>query len=213
MNGWLIALVMTCICIGAIIIFARLPRASWVLPCSAGALALAGYAYQGQPDVAASRAKPLGTSGDFAKQLIGIRQEMDMDFGRAKRYLITSDSSANSGNYVLAAAIVRNGLNKYPEDAELWSALGVHLMLASDGRLSEPAKLAFERSRKAWPKGPVPDYYYGLSALLDGRVDEAEALWSRALDTATPKAKYRAMLSRQLYSLQKIKKQAALSRE
>lgn len=209
MIGWFIAIGITIIAIIAIIILARLPRHIWVLPSAAGALALAGYAYQGRPDLPAAPAQPVIASSDVADQLINIRQEMDTDFGAAKRYLIASDSAARKGNYDLAAAFIRNGLNSYPNDAELWGALGVQLMLASNGQISPPAQLAFDRARTSRPKGPVPDYFEGLRALFDGDVLAAEKLWNNALSNATPKANYRPLLERQLSGLQQIKQRSA----
>lgn len=205
MIGWILAILITIATIALIVFFAKLPRNLWVLPSAAGALALAGYAYQGRPDVMASPAQPIAASADVAEQLIGIRQEMDSDFGAAKRYLIASDAAARKGNFDLAAAFIKNGLNDYPNDAELWGALGVQLMLASNGQISEPAKLAFDRARKARPKSPVPDYFEGLRALFDGDVINAERLWRQVLNNATPKANYRPLLERQLSALQQLK--------
>lgn len=209
MAGWILIIIITIISIIAIIGFGRLPRHMWVLPCAAGALALAGYAYQGRPDLDASLAEPIAASLQVSEQLIDIRNEMDSDFGAAKRYLILSDSAARGGRYDLAAALLQNGLAKHPKDAELWGALGLQIMLASDGQISPPAKLAFDRAREYRPKGPVPDYFEGLKTLFDGDIDAAEAYWTKALNNATPKAKYRATLERQLEGLSLIKAQAA----
>jgi len=202
---WFIVISMALLVCAIIIFLARLPKAMWVLPCAAGALALAGYAYQGRPDISSSFAKPIIASNQTSEQLIMIRQEMDYQFGAAKRYLITSDSAAKDGNYSLAAAFLRNGLNKYPENAELWGALGLQLMLVSEGRLTPPAKLAFDRSRKLWPKGPVPDYFEGLASLFEGRADEAEEYWTNALNNASKKANWRPMIERQLKALKQLK--------
>lgn len=209
MMGWIIAIIMVILACAGTIILARLPTRMWVMPASIGALALAGYAYQGRPDVPASYAKPIVASSGSAEQLIAIRQEMDQNFGAAKRYLILSDGPAKDGNYALAAAFVKNGLNKYPNNHELWGALGLQLMLASDGRISPPAQLAFDRSRKAWPKGPVPDYFEGLAALFEGRAADTQKYWERALVNATPKAQYRPILERQLAALKQLQERAS----
>ncbi len=203
--GWFIAITLTVLTCLLLIIFARLPRQMWSLPCAAGALALAGYAHQGSPDQPASYAQRITESVDVAQELISIRQEMDFDFGAAKRYLILSDSSAKNGDYKFAAAILQNGLTKYPNDAELWGALGLQLLLASEGKLTEPAQLAFAKSRKSWPKGPVPDYYEGLASLFEGKVDEAEALWKNMLKNGSKNAKWRKRVERQLEQLEKLK--------
>ncbi len=203
--GWVIAVIFTIIVCVLIIALGRLPRQMWTMPFAAGALALAGYAHQGNPQLPASYAKEITDSTGVAKELISIRQEMDYEFGAAKRYLILSDSSANSGNYKFASAVLQNGLIKYPDNAQLWSALGLQLMLASNGELTEPAKLAFEKSRKTWPNAPVPDYFEGLAALFDGRVDDAETYWENMLKNGSEKAKWRPRVERQLLQLQRLK--------
>lgn len=203
--GWLIAILLTLIACVLIIIMGRLPRHMWSMPFAAGALALAGYAHQGNPDLAASHATEMTDSNSIAKQLISIRQEMDYGFGAAKRYLILSDSSANNADYKFASAVLQNGLTKYPNDAELWGAFGLQLMLASDGKLTDPAKLAFSKSRESWPEGPVPDYYEGLAALLDGNIDKAESYWDNMLKNGSKNAKWRPRVERQLLQLRGLK--------
>lgn len=203
--GWIIAVIFTIIACVLIIALGRLPRQMWTMPFAAGALALAGYAHQGNPQLQASHAKEITDSTGVAKELISIRQEMDYEFGAAKRYLILSDSSAKNADYKFASAVLQNGLTKYPDNAELWSAFGLQLMLASNGELTEPAKLAFAKSRKSWPKGPVPDYFEGLVALFDGRIDNAETYWKNMLENGSKNAKWRPRVERQLLQLERLK--------
>lgn len=203
--GWFIAIILTLISCALIIILGRLPRNMWSMPLAAGALALAGYAHQSSPNLPASHATEIKDSAAVAKELISIRQEMDYGFGAAKRYLILSDSSAKNADYKFASSILQNGLIKYPNDAELWGALGLQLMLASDGELTGPAKLAFDKSREAWPKGPVPDYFEGLAALLNGEVEEAEAYWNNMLKNGSENAKWRPRVEIQLLQLERLK--------
>ena len=204
MMGWFIAILMSIAMCISIIILARLPRQMWSLPCAASALALAGYAHLGSPDLPASHAQKIAETADVAKELIAIRQEMDYDFGAAKRYLILSDSLAMNADYKFAAAVLQNGLTKHPNNPELWGALGVQLLLASDGKLTEPAQLAFAKSRKSWPKGPVPDYYEGLASLFEGNVEKAETLWKNMLKNGSKNAKWRSRVERQLAQLEKL---------
>jgi hypothetical protein len=72
-----------------------------------------------------------------------------------------ADSFARSGDYRLAAAFIQSGLKKQPKNGDLWQVSGVVLMLASDGELSEPAKLAFDRARIYAPRNAAPVYFEG----------------------------------------------------
>jgi cytochrome c-type biogenesis protein CcmH len=137
-----------------------------------------------------------------------MRADMDQSFGVAKRYLVTADSFSRNGDYKLSAAYIQSGLREYPRDADLWTALGLQLMLASGGQISLPAKLAFDKARVNWPQHPGPDYFQGLSDLFAGNAPAAISNWELALAKGSPKAKWRPRLESQLAALKQLVKGA-----
>ena len=106
---------------------------------------------------------------------------MDRNFTPAKRYILPSDGYARRGDYEGAVQILRGGLKTDPRNADLWTAVGLDLMMASDGKLPPAAKLAFERARALDPRHPGPVYFTGLAALRDGNPEDALILWSSLL--------------------------------
>ena len=90
------------------------------------------------------------------------------------------------------------------DNPDLWSALGLVLMLASDGEMTPPAKLAFDKARTLAPNLPAPDYFEGLAALFDRKPDITISKWNMVLERATPKAKWRPAVESQLAGLESL---------
>ncbi|APG62922.1 hypothetical protein LPB140_09115 [Sphingorhabdus lutea] len=144
-------------------------------------LGLAGYSVSGNSNMPSSAAQKIGDDGKTAALLIEMRAKMDRKFAVSKQYLIISDSLARGGDYHLAAAYIQGGIKKYPNQPDLWSALGLQIMLASGGRMSAPAQDAFDRAEQLWPQSPSPQYFMGLAALMDGKPEETMKFWGKAL--------------------------------
>lgn len=211
MNGWVILALLSVASLGAVIAIGKLPRVMWQVAAAAVLLGMSGYALQGRPFVKASPAVKVDAERDPAQALVLMRADMDQSFGVAKRWLVTSDSFSRIGDHSLSAAYIQSGLRENPRNADLWSALGVQLMLASDGRMSTPAKLAFDKARMFDPRHPAPDYFSGMADLLMGNVAGATQKWQTALGLATPKAKWRPQLELQLERLAELQPAAAES--
>jgi cytochrome c-type biogenesis protein CcmH/NrfG len=136
-----------------------------------------------------------------------MRADMDQSFGGAKRWLVTADAFAKQGDYRLSASYIQAGLKQNPQDADLWSALGLQLMLASNGEMSRPAQLAFDKARTIRPAYPAPYYFAGLARLFGGDVDSAILFWEKTLSLATPNAKWRPRLESQLNGAKALQQQ------
>lgn len=209
MNGWVALTLLAAVSLSVIIWFGRLPKGLWQVATAAILLGMTGYALQGRPTVPSSPAKSLAAKEDAAVQLVEMRADMDQSFGSAKRWLITADSFAKQGDYNLSASYIQSGLRSDPENPDLWSALGLQLMLASQGQMSRPAQLAFDKARLIRPNYPAPYYFAGLSRLFGGDLDGAILLWEKTLLLATPKAKWKPRLESQLQAAKALQAQAA----
>jgi cytochrome c-type biogenesis protein CcmH len=104
----------------------------------------------------------------------------------------------------MAAAILQSGIKKNPESADLWAALGVVLMLAGEGQITPPAKMAFVKARALSPKHPVPGYFEGLEVLFKGDLKKAISLWESVMANTPEKAKWRPRLESQLRGLKTL---------
>lgn len=198
MNGWVILGLLAVSSLGAVILLGHLSKALWQVAAAAVLLGATGYALHGRPATPSSPAQVLANEQSAALPLIQMRSDMDQSYGVAQRWLITADSFAKQGDYQLSAAYIQSGLRQHPNDPDLWSALGLQLMLASDGQMSPPAQLAFDQARILRPSYPAPYYFGGIARLFGGDLNGAILLWERALSTASPNAKWKARLESQL---------------
>ena len=195
MNGWVALGLLSVFSLLALAWFVRASKGLWQIGAAAVLLGMTGYALQGRPSASSSPGKPLAGSEVAATQLVDIRADMDQNFGGAKRWLITADS------------YIQSGLRSDPKNADLWSALGLQLMLASDGQLSAPAELAFDKARAIRPNYPAPYYFVGLARMLSGDLDGAILLWEKTLSLATPNAKWKGVLESQLQAAKALQAQ------
>lgn len=209
MNGWVALGLLSVFSVGVLMYFVRASKGLWQIAAAAVLLGMTGYALQGRPSTPASPAKSLEASEVAAVQLVEIRGEMDQSFGSAKRWLVTADSFAKQGNYSSAASYIQSGLRTEPQNADLWSALGLQLMLASEGQMSAAAQLAFDKARAIRPNYPAPYYFAGLARLFAGDVDGAVLLWEKTVSLATPKAKWKSRIESQLRAAKALQAQAA----
>lgn len=204
MNGWLITALLFGATLLVLVLVARERKKVWSALAAVTVLAFAGYVTQGRPELQSAPAQPVNAQLDTADALITMRADMDRNFGMAKKWLVPADSFARTGNYQLSAALIHAGLNEYPENGDLWAGLGLVLMLASDGELSEPAKLAFDRARKFAPYNAAPAYFEGLDALFKGKPADALMKWEALLQTAPEWAKWKAPLESQIKGLRRM---------
>lgn len=207
MSGWVALGLLAAVSLAGLVLLGRLQKGYWQLAAAAVLLGMTGYALQGRPAVLSAPAKSLAAKEDAAIQLVDMRADMDQSFGGAKRWLVTADSFAKQGDYKLSASYIQAGLKKNPEDPDLWSALGLQLMLASNGQMSLPAQLAFDKARAIRPNYPSPYYFGGLSRLFNGDIDGAILFWEKALSLATPNAKWKPRLESQLANAKTLQAQ------
>lgn len=209
--GWVALALLAAASLAFVVLFGRLQKGYWQIAAAAILLGMTGYALQGRPSAPSSPAKSMAAKQDAAVQLVEMRADMDLSFGSAKRWLVTADSFAKQGDYPLSASYIQSGLKNEPKNADLWSALGLQLMLASDGQMSPPAQLAFDKARFIQPNYPAPYYFAGLARMFGGDLDGAILLWEKTLSLATPNAKWRPRLESQLQAAKALRMQAVLA--
>ena len=181
MIGWAIMIALALMVFAGLWLVGGMTRPVFQLVAAAILLAFAGYQWQGRPGLPGAPGQPEEAREEVTASLIDLRSLMDRNFTPAKRYILPSDGYARRGDYEGAVQILRGGLKTDPRNADLWTAVGLDLMMASDGKLPPAAKLAFERARALDPRHPGPVYFTGLAALRDGNPEDALILWSSLL--------------------------------
>jgi cytochrome c-type biogenesis protein CcmH len=204
MTGWITVVLIAAAVLVGILLFLPNRKQLWPVIAAALVLGAAGYAWQGAPSLPSSPAQPIAAKLKTAESLLQMRADMDTGYGIGKQWLITADSYARSGKFDYSAAFIQAGLRQHPKNGDLWAGLGVVLLLAGEGQMSPPAKMAFANARKYAPRNRAPDYFTGLVELLEGRPDKTLEIWQRLIDDAPDKAIWRPKLESQLAGLKSM---------
>lgn len=159
----------------------RVPRVMGSFVGAAMMLGATGYVLSGHPGQAghAVRADHRGTP--IEPELIALRETMFGRFTYAETYLKASDAMMSAGNAPYAVQVVLGGLYKDPQDAALWSWLGIVLQRNDGGQVSPAAQLAFYRAMTLAPRHPGPRFFYGLALIRTGDLKGARRAWLNAL--------------------------------
>jgi cytochrome c-type biogenesis protein CcmH/NrfG len=195
--GWIILLLMALALVIVLWRWARLQAGPMQFLLAALLVALAGYAWQGQPNapgVARSASQKPVPTNPFAE----VRRDVFGGFDAADRWLTIAEGYQRRGDTAGGAGVLRSGIRAHPRNATLWTGYGNALMLHGGGTISPAADLAFRRALVLAPKHPAPRLFYGMALITGGRYAEAERVWKEALAFAPANARYRAPLEEQL---------------
>lgn len=185
MNGWLIAVALVIALLLALVLVGRVPRATWEIAAAALLLGLAGYAWQGHPNLAgAPKARVDKESSGFDEDLAERRRGMAERYGKAGQWLMLSDGLGRQGKTRESANVLLAGLKETPNDPNLWLGLGNALVAHSGGSLSPGAEFAFRRAMAIDPQAPAPRYFYGLALARSGQLQGARQLWQPLAESA-----------------------------
>src|SRR3546814_4614118 len=128
-------------------------------------------------DVCSSDLEPEG----FGEAITDQRQGMAERFGPAAQWLGMSDGFARTGKTELAAKTIEKGLEKYPDNVDLWVGLGNALAAHGGGMMSPAAALAFDEAAKRDPSHPAPPFFAGLALAPGGDLDRTAAVEGRGV--------------------------------
>ncbi|MBV9749397.1 MAG: hypothetical protein JO157_11335 [Acetobacteraceae bacterium] len=182
--------------------FVRPDRAAVQLVAAALLLALAGYAWQGHPDLAgrpkdAAQPQEAAPSG-FAQMHADVMGQ----FNRAAQWLTMAQSYQSTGDTRSGVEVIGSGIRSDPNDPILWTALGDALVQHAGGMMTPAAQLAFNRAAAIAPSNPWPRFFYGLSLAESGHGDQAEQVWRQLLASAPADAPWRADLEQRVQALE-----------
>jgi cytochrome c-type biogenesis protein CcmH len=105
--------------------------------------------------------------------------------GDAEPLTFLARAQAASGQVAAAAETMRRATRLEPNVAELWSNLGILLLMQGQGEETEPAQAAFRHAVQLDPKNAPARYHLARAKLAAGKVEEGLAGW-RALAADLP---------------------------
>ncbi len=179
----------------------RRPRAGWEAIVAALLVGLAGYVYQGQPDLAGAPRAPDEAPAGSADAMIAQRQALEQTPQGGNAWLMIADALSRHGEYAEAATVLRGAIEKDPHNAEAWAALGNALVGHAGGTLGPGALYAFRQAEVADPAAPAPPFFLGLAMARSGRLVEARGQWAALLARTPAGAPWRARLAEELTKL------------
>jgi hypothetical protein len=195
--GWLMLLALAAAAFASLA-WLRLSRLLWSMAGAALMLGATGYALQGRPMLSGSPARPDNRPMGIDPGLIELRTQMFGRYGMEGAYLTAADAVARSGAGSYEVQALLGGIRSSPKSAQLWTALGDALVRHDGGRLSAPARFAFDQAIRLDPRHPGPRFFLGLAQVRAEDFEGAEVSWRQALDRTSPKAGYRPAIAQRL---------------
>lgn len=204
--GWAIAIGAAVLVFLFLVFVLKLPRGGRELAGAALLLGLTGYALQGKPHEPGAPTPPRESAEMGQAALIEARRAMGDQYGEGRNYLITADAYARAGQFGAAANFLLGATRSYPDDADVWLALGNALVGHGGGIITPAALFAFDRAAQVAPDHPGPPFFTGLALAQSGQFDDARAIWVELLDrpAAEEDAGWRADLAARLARLDAI---------
>jgi cytochrome c-type biogenesis protein CcmH len=196
--GWLVFLVAALLTGGFLWRFGALGRGGVELTAAALFLALAGYAWQGKPDV---KGKPVVAAEDSASPQTApanLRKGVASSMNAEGQWLQLADALMQAGRTRAAVSILSEGTRKAPDNPDIWVGLGNALVTHNGGQMSPAAQFAFERAAQIEPGHPGPPFFLGLGLAQAGKMDEAGDVWRGLLARAPDGVPWKADLEARL---------------
>ena len=205
MSGWLILGVLAVLTFGGLMLVARPARGAVELLAAVMLLAVAGYAWQGNPSLV-GKPTPPRANHPAEDSLFASERGAWMDrMGGDAQVLDTADALFRNGDPAYAVGIVRGAVGRKPDSMMLWLGLGNALVTYADGAVTPPGRYAFERAGGIAPNDPAPAYFLALAYAQSGDLDTAERIWRNQLARAPADAPWRGRVTEKLILLDRAR--------
>lgn len=196
--GWLVLLALAALVL--LLLWRRAGLSGTAIELSGAALliGIAGYAWQGHPDLEGRPTAPPVETRQPDSSFAIERTRLLERFGSSAQILDAADAMHRAGLGQYAIALIRGGLEKNPDSADLWLGMGNAMTLYANGMVTPAAELAFKRAATLSPDHPGPPYFLGLAYAQSGQLERADAIWSDLLARAPANAPWRVEVERRL---------------
>ncbi len=177
------------IAVGAFALLAvlRVDRLLWSMVAAALMLGAAGYALQGEPELAGHPVVTGTTITPDDGSMIELRDKMLERYTGAAAYLVAADAMTRIGERRAAVKVLLGGIRVAPKSLVLWTGLANALAAHDGDQVSPPALFAFQQAMRIAPRHPAPPFFLGLAYVRSGNFVAGRPYWVRAL-ALTPKS-------------------------
>ena len=200
MMGWFMGVGIALFAV-AVLVFTGFPRRLWMVAATALTLAATGYVIQGSPGVEGHPVTHEEAKVELDPDLLKLRDAMFGNFAFSNPDFGAADAMLRNNAPDEAATVLLAGVKRVPQNAAVWTWLGVTLADRDDGMVSPSSRFAFERAMAVAPKHPGPPYFLGFALIRSGHLAEGRPYWARAVELTPPTLAYRPALVAQLARL------------
>lgn len=180
--GWVLAIGLAAIALLVLATLFKAPRGSWEAIAAALVFGLAGFAWQGRPDLAGAPKEPEQKVAQSGQALVDARQQLSQ--GKvisSDRLLVTADALSRNGAFGDAAALAIGATDRNPGNADAWLTAANNLVAHAEGNLTPAARYAYSRAIEANPEHPGPPFFLGLALAQNGELEQGRAMWASLL--------------------------------
>ena len=203
---WLVVIGLALVVFAAVAWLGRSQRGAWEAIAAALLLGIAGYAWQGSPQLPGAPKAPAEKIAGKAAEAVAERQALakgDPTAGdpMGDKHVVIADALARHGQFADAAEVLRGAVERNPANAEAWLAMANALVGHAEGNLSPAAIYAYGQAARVSPGSPGPPFFLGMALLRSGRLEEGRGVWADLLARTPPDAPWRADLAGRLAEL------------
>lgn len=203
--GWVMLALVGAAAFGLLALFGA-PRSLWSFGAAALMLGATGYALQARPGLSGApvSAKTVAVDDEGVARMRELRGAMFGRFTSLDTAFFPADALIRTGNPDTAARMMLGAVRQEPQNAALWTWLGMTLVEADQGAMSPAAGLAFRRATALAPRHPGPFFFYGMAQARAGQPEAAIPLLQRAYQLTPEGAGYRADIARALIQIRML---------
>jgi cytochrome c-type biogenesis protein CcmH len=203
--GWVMLALVGAAAFGLLGLFGA-PRNLWSFGAAALMLGATGYALQAKPGLAGAPAasKKVAVDEEGVTRMRELRGAMFGRFTSLDTAFFPADALIRSGNPDTAARMMLGAVRQEPQNAALWTWLGMTLVEADQGTMSPAAALAFRRATTLAPQHPGPFFFHGMALARAGQSAAAVPLLQRAYQLTPAGVAYRADVARALIQIRML---------
>ena len=194
------------IAVGAFALLAvlRVDRLLWSMVAAALMLGAAGYALQGEPELAGHPVVTGTTITPDDGSMIELRDKMLERYTGAAAYLVAADAMTRIGERRAAVKVLLGGIRVAPKSLVLWTGLANALAAHDGDQVSPPALFAFQQATRLAPRHPAPPFFLGLAYVRAGDFAAARPYWARALALTPARISYHDAIATRLALLDRL---------
>jgi|CXWL01.1.fsa_nt_gi cytochrome c-type biogenesis protein CcmH/NrfG len=181
----------------------KLDRSGLELAGAALLLSLAGYAWQGKPDVPGNPVVS-ADAADTGEVPANLRKSFASSMNAEGQWLALADALITAGRPRAAVSMLVEATRKAPQNPDIWVGLGNALVVQGGGQLSPAAQFALEKAAAISPNHPGPPFFLGLGLAQSGKTDEAGEVWRGLLARAPKDAPWKADLESRLAQINQL---------